>query len=265
MPRPLVLLLSIDGLRPDAIRAAEAPTFLRLMNEGSSTWSARTVMPSVTLPCHTSMLRGVDVPRHGITDNVFHPIARPVPSVIDVASRNGLQCACFFNWGPLRDLYDPESVQVSYYWHDFGTPEGDAHVARVATEHLTEGEYDFAFLYMGHTDWAGHKWGWMSEGQLRAVANADSCVAQVLSALQSRAIPLTVLFTSDHGGHGQSHGTEMDEDMTVPWCLWGNGARPGVEIQKQVRIFDAAPTLAKLLGLPLEVDWEGQPVEEALR
>jgi hypothetical protein len=40
-------------------------------------------MPSVTLPCHTSMFRGVTPERHGITTNTWTPQVRPVPSIID--------------------------------------------------------------------------------------------------------------------------------------------------------------------------------------
>ena len=53
-----VLVVSIDGLRPDAIAAYSAPTLQRLIREGSYTLSATTIDPSTTLPSHTSMLTG---------------------------------------------------------------------------------------------------------------------------------------------------------------------------------------------------------------
>ena len=61
-----VVLVSIDGLRPDAIEAFGAGTLQRLMREGSYTLSATTILPSKTLPSHTSMLTGEDVDEHGI-------------------------------------------------------------------------------------------------------------------------------------------------------------------------------------------------------
>src|SRR6188768_2209425 len=48
-----VVVVSIDGLRPDAIEAAGASTLGRLMREGSYTLSASTIQPSKTLPSHT--------------------------------------------------------------------------------------------------------------------------------------------------------------------------------------------------------------------
>src|SRR5260370_1564193 len=77
----MVLLFSLDGVRPDAIEQAETPTLDRLKRQGAWTGRARTEMPSVTLPCHQSMLRGVPVTRHRITSNQFQPLARPVPTL----------------------------------------------------------------------------------------------------------------------------------------------------------------------------------------
>src|SRR5436305_618844 len=113
MAKSRVLLCSMDGVRPDAIQATDTPCIDRLAQEGASTWAARTVMPSSTLPCHTSMLRGVDTARHGITTNTFHPLVRPVPSLIEAASHQGRTVGFFYNWEPLRDLAAPGTLRAS--------------------------------------------------------------------------------------------------------------------------------------------------------
>jgi predicted AlkP superfamily pyrophosphatase or phosphodiesterase len=64
-----VVVVSIDGLRPDAITTFRAPTLQRLMREGSYTLSGRTIDPSKTLPSHTSMLTGQPPERHGVLWN----------------------------------------------------------------------------------------------------------------------------------------------------------------------------------------------------
>src|SRR5258708_27836933 len=126
---PPVVLFSVDGLRPDAIALSETPTIYGLIERGSHTLSARSVMPCITLPCHTSMLRGVDVSRHGITSNVFAPLARPGPSLLDVAHDARLRTGFFYNWGELRDLCTPGSLDVSVFLNDALRPEGDRRVA----------------------------------------------------------------------------------------------------------------------------------------
>src|SRR5688572_28824942 len=64
-----VIVISIDGLRPDAIERYGAATLQRLMREGSYSLAATTIVPSRTLPSHTSMLTGADLEKHGVTWN----------------------------------------------------------------------------------------------------------------------------------------------------------------------------------------------------
>jgi predicted AlkP superfamily pyrophosphatase or phosphodiesterase len=250
-------------MRPDALEQAHTPTMDALRAAGASTLEARTVLPSVTLPCHTSMLRGVDVPRHGITSNVFQPLARPVPSVLDVAKAAGKRTGFFYNWGELRDLCAPGSLDVSYFVQDAHRPEGDWRVARAATAHLAETAFDFLFLYFGWTDECGHLHGWMSLPYLEAIANADRCIAYTLDALAKSGREAIVLIQSDHGGHGRSHGTDSPEDMTIPWLLSGPGIRAGHALATPVVIYDTCCTLAALLSLPQAREWEGKIIEEA--
>lgn len=259
----MVLLVSVDGMRPDGMMEADTPTIDALIANGAYTLAARTVMPSVTLPCHTSMLRGVDVPRHGVTSNTFAPLARPVPSVIDVAHRAGRRTGFFYNWGELRDLCEPGSLDVAYFRQDAHRPEGDQHIAAAASAHLKEQAFDFLFVYLGYTDECGHEKGWMSKAYIDAIGNADFCIGQVLTACTAANIDPTVLLLSDHGGHGQSHGTDCAEDITIPWILSGPGVKPG-ELHSEVRIFDTCTTLAALLDLPADRTWEGRIVTEAL-
>src|SRR5688572_850900 len=64
-----VVVVSVDGLRPDAIGTFAAPTLQRLIREGSYSLSASTIHPSKTLPSHTSMLTGQPPERHGVLWN----------------------------------------------------------------------------------------------------------------------------------------------------------------------------------------------------
>ena len=238
----------------------------RLISGGASTMECRTDMPSVTLPCHQTMLRGVGVGRHGVNTNVFHPLVRPVPSLIDAARQRGLRTGSFYNWEQLRDLSDPGSLDVSHYCHAVDTAEGDQRVAETAVEHLERLDPGFAFVYFGHLDHVGHRDGWMSANYLDAIANADLCIGRLVEAQEGagRLASTVVLVTSDHGGHERVHGTEMDEDMLVPWVLWGAGIRRGHAIEEQVELRDTCTTLAHILGVAPAPEWEGRVITQAL-
>lgn len=263
--RTRVLLCSLDGVRPDALRLADTPTIDRLAAEGAACWAARTVMPSSTLPCHTSMLRGVDTARHGITSNHFQPLVRPVPSLIEAAKEQGRKTGFFYNWEELRDLAAPGKLDVSVMLSDCYSAAGDRLVAEEAVRWLERIDFDLTFVYFGWPDECAHRHAWMSPEYLAAIANADRCLGRVLGAFGElgRLEETVTLVLSDHGGHDRTHGTDRDEDMLIPWMLHGPRVRRGHEIQEPVRIYDTCVTLAHVLGLEASGEWEGRVISSA--
>jgi predicted AlkP superfamily pyrophosphatase or phosphodiesterase len=253
-----VVLFLVDGMRPDGMLQAETPAMDALRAGGAHTLSARTVMPSMTLPCHASLFLGVPPARHGITTNTWMPQVRPVPGLFDVLHETGLVTAAFYNWEELRDLSRPGALNISVMIKDVsGDGAADTAVADMAAAWLGSHPFNFAFVYLGGTDIAGHAFGWMSEPYLAAISHADRCIAAVLQALPA---DCTVIVTSDHGGHEQTHGTAADEDMTTPLIIRGPAVPAGTMIAQAVQITDIAPTVTALFGVPAPDEWIGQPV-----
>ena len=151
-----VVLILIDGLRPDAIATERCPRLVTLLEGAASTLQASSVMPSVTLPCHTSIFHSVPPTRHGVTTNDWQPMARPLPGLFDIASAAGKRCAFFYNWEQLRDLGRPGSLHMSFFRNTSYQPDGDQIIVEAAAEHLADGGYDFAFVYLGTVDSSGH-------------------------------------------------------------------------------------------------------------
>jgi predicted AlkP superfamily pyrophosphatase or phosphodiesterase len=79
---PPVIILSIDGLRPDYIFDADKynlkiPTLRQLVQQGAHASGVRGVLPTVTYPSHTTILTGVWPLKHGIHSNTtFDPYAK---------------------------------------------------------------------------------------------------------------------------------------------------------------------------------------------
>jgi predicted AlkP superfamily pyrophosphatase or phosphodiesterase len=77
-----VVLLSIDGLKPEYVLDADAlglriPNLRRLVVEGTYARAVTGVTPTVTYPSHTTMLTGVSPRRHGIYSNhPFDPLSK---------------------------------------------------------------------------------------------------------------------------------------------------------------------------------------------
>lgn len=254
-----VIFVMIDGLRPDAIAAANTPTLRAIMARGASTLQAQSVMPSVTLPCHTSIFHSVPPERHGITSNVWTPMARPIEGLMEVAKYGDKRCAFFINWEELRDVSRPGSLAHSFMVStSYDLENGDRIVAHHAIQHV--GSHDFSFVYLGTVDSAGHFYGWMSNEYLRQVERVDAELAKIVAALPSESV---LMVQADHGGHDRFHGTDAPEDMTIPWMMMGTGIKQGYEITRRVTLLDTAPTIARLLGLRSPRDWEGESVDEA--
>jgi arylsulfatase A-like enzyme len=256
----LTIFVMLDGLRPDALAQCACPTLQGLMARGASTLTASSVMPSVTLPCHMSIFHSVPPTRHGVTTNDWQPMARPLPGLLDLAKAAGKRCAAIYNWEPLRNLGQPNSLDAVHYRDCSYDMAGDEWVTAAAINHLTRYPADFAFVYYGTIDVAGHNHQWMSDPYLRQIERVDRSFGELLAALPPA---VHVLAQADHGGHERSHGTEMPADMTIPWLVAGPQIRTGHRIAGAVSLLDTAPTLARLLNLAPARDWEGRCVDEA--
>lgn len=251
-----VLLVLVDGLRPDSIPMCGNDYLLKLAEKGRSTMSAITVDPSVTLPCHFSLFCSTTPERHGIESNDWHPMVRPIDSLFDVVSDFRGVAASFYNWEQLRDLSKPGSLAYNFYISESVYENTDRILTDDAIEYVRERKPDFAFLYLGETDEWGHGYGWNSPEYLKSVANASECIKDIVESLSDE---YTVFVTADHGGHGRGHGTQMPEDITIPLIAVGKDFTPGDKFEN-ASIIDIAPTILKLMGLPNPQYWEGKSI-----
>lgn len=259
-----VILISIDGLRPDAIEAHGAETLGRMILEGSHSLEARTILPSITLPSHTSMLTGVGPETHGITWNDNRVASEGVvesPTILSRAHDEGLHTAAFFSKGKFQHLLIPGSVNFAV------VPDGNskwlaARTAEHAAEYLERERPNLTFVHLADTDFAGHTFGWMGKAYGWAVRRADAAVATIITAAD-RSFGrgnYTVLVTADHGGHGRTHGTSDPRDVNIPWIAWGRGVRASTPLPAGIHTTDTAATALWLLGIEVPAGTTGAPV-----
>lgn len=77
---PVVVLISIDGLKPEAVLDAprhglKVPHLRAFMDDGMYASAVRGVLPTATYPSHATLLTGVSPSKHGIYGNVtFDPL-----------------------------------------------------------------------------------------------------------------------------------------------------------------------------------------------
>ena len=253
-PGGKVAIISIDGLRPDALLTIGAPNILALAARGAYTWQAQTILPSLTLPSHVSMLSGFTPDVHGVVWDEYikekGPI--PVPTLFGVARSFGRRTAVMAGKQKFAYFCEGAGTDVCAI-----TSKGDDEVTSGA---VSSRAVDLLFVHLPDVDVNGHSNGWMSDAYLTAVRRADLAVGRIVSSLPA---DTTVIFSADHGGHLSEHGSSQASDMTVPWIIAGPRIAQGRRLSSAIRTVDTAATAAYVLGFPLQPGAAGRPVLEA--
>src|SRR5699024_4143702 len=132
-----VLLILVDGMRPDSLALSDHPYIEEMKAKGSYTLDARTVMPSVTLPCHMSLFHSVDPQRHGILSNTYTPQVRPIAGIFEQLHTNQKKSGFFHNWQQFRDLARPWSLSYNCFIS------GDDYTFEASNKMLTDNAIDY--------------------------------------------------------------------------------------------------------------------------
>ncbi len=257
-----VFIVSVDGGSPKVLHESHIPNMQALVKEGAATWNAQTILPSVTLIAHTSMLTGVGPAKHKIDWNGWDPEKGhvTVPTVFSLAKEKGLSTAMFVGKQKLNHIAIPGSVD------EFRVPSYYSRlVIEDAAAYIKEKKPNVCFIHFAESDGAGHEYGWGSREQKMAFGDEDSALGVLRQALTDSGISdqSVIIITADHGGHEKTHGSDSPEDMTIPWIIWGKGVKPGFTITEPVTVFDTAATALWVLDIPVPDSWDGKPVLSA--
>ncbi len=282
-----VILISIDGLRPEAIGAARAVTLPALIRQGAYCSKAKTIRPSLTLPAHASMLTGLEVARHGVKWNDYKPGEISLPTIFSCVKESGRRVEAFLSkpkfyfLAPARSLdfryitplpenwdsINPKVVKAGVLKSYLGPPDTSAFgMAQAFAREWPKRQAAFTFIHFRETDVAGHLDGWMSKEYLEAVGICDQAVGSILETLDLAGARehTVVIVTTDHGGKGYRHDLDLPENMTIPWICAGPGVSKGLIIRRELHITDNVPTILTLLGIPLPEKLDGKVVGEVI-
>ena len=267
-----VVIILVDGLRPDALKQAKVTNLNSLIKRGASTMKAQTVTPSLTLPAVTSMLAGLTVEQHGVDWNEYEPMRGylKAPTLFEIASFNGSKWgAMFITKEKLLYLAKPDRRLILQVC---SVNEQGCHAQKVAADVITvyrqasDSTKPALFLiHLPDADLAGHAKGWMSKPYLKAVEDCDRAIGTILKGFKELGLydRTTFIVTADHGGHETTHGTNAPEDMTIPWIAAGPGIKAGYAIKEPVSVVDTPATVMRAFGLSdYYVEWKSRSVEE---
>ena len=275
-----VIVISVDGMGSAYVKPLlqagltnELTTFKRMQAEGAGTLNARDDADfAITLPNHTSMMtgRGVMGPSgHNWTTNTDPPAGATyqtnkgsyVASAFDVAHDHGLRTGIWSGkskFSLFHTSYGATTGAPDLSATDHGRDKIDyekiaASVpAAVLTDdfvrQMTHQPFHFAFFHYQDPDAVGHALGWSADPAspyAAALKRVDTQIGKILDLV--RATPAlngttTVILTSDHGGHGRTHGdTKNPLDYTIPFYVWGAGVTAGGDLYDFNPISRSAP------------------------
>lgn len=257
-----VFIISFDGGKPSIMHDSNMPLFKRMQQEGASTMQGFTVVPSLTLVSHTSMLTGVQPNKHLIDWNEWTPDKGlvQVPTIFALAKQQGLITGLIAGKDKFKHLNTAHSLDL------FAIPARSAQeVANTAAEFIRVKKPNLTFIHFADSDSSGHEFGWGSAQQKAAFAAEDIALDTVRKAIAQAGIERdsVIMLTADHGGHDKTHGSTRLEDMHIPWVAWGKGVKPGLELKQRINTYDTAATALWLLGVAIPKEFDGVPVQAA--
>ena len=210
---PIVVLISMDGVRHDYPARAGLPAFARLLKEGAHATRMTPVYPSNTFPGHVALATGTYPDVHGIVDNSFIDSKRGYYSMSSDASwllaeplwiastRQGITTATYFWVGSETDWHGqkPRYRKAPF---DGRRPESEK-VSEILAWLVLSGESQPRLImsYFAGTDHVAHRFGPDSTNVQDQLVTQDKALGVLLDGIDKLGLwpALTLILVSDHG------------------------------------------------------------------
>ncbi len=262
-----VLIVGVDGMRPDAMTTANTPTFDALIAHGAVSYVCSAEDITISGPGWSSILTGVHRNKHLVVDNTFQP-----QNYVDYPHFfTRLQSVCDAYTASICD-WAPINTQIVTTNADFiRSGLNDQAVADTAANLVATANPDIIFLHFDDVDHAGHSYGFSPTvpQYITAIENTDTRAGQVIAAIQARPSYANedwlIIVTTDHGGTPDgSHGRNIPEHRLTPLIISGPSTLQGSTITPAPQMVDVPATIMTFLGLPIDSAWRWDGVPQGL-
>jgi hypothetical protein len=268
---PRVLVIGVDGLKPDCIPPAKTPALDRLIAEGSYNDDAQAEDLTFSGPNWSSILHGVHRDKHRVYNNEYRPSnLRAWPDFLTLIERHDsdLVTAKVIAWDPIAKNQPSEADVVEI-------PENNDEGVTEITVKMLSGEWpgmpngpDVIFIHLDEVDGAGHTYGFDTSqpDYLKGIERADGQIGRIANAMRARPgyadEDWLVVLMSDHGGSiDKGHSGNTPEKRTMPFLVSGRSAVKGSHFP-QPRTCDVPATVLAHMGVPVPegLDWDSRVI-----
>jgi predicted HD phosphohydrolase len=249
-----VLVISVDGLAPRAITQSTMPNLCALARAGGACFTARTIVPSITVPAHASMFRGVPAETHRLVDNTPLPPEGDASSFLAAARAAGRSTASVMCWLPLDGLIEADAADHRVAFAAGYDAADDVTVTAHVRRLIDEQQPEVTLAYLVATDLAGHTHGWDSAEYVEAAQLVDTRLGELTEIAGPDA---AIVVTTDHGGVGRHHADPVIDTLETFVVVRSPAVAPG-SVWTTASILDIAPTVADLAGAAPDPLWVGR-------
>ncbi len=214
---PLTILVSIDGMRPTALRRGDTPRLDALAAQGVS-GSMRPAFPANTFPNHITLVTGLRPDRHGIVDNTMRDPAIPGVTFTTrdpatnrdprwwdssepiwvTAERAGIRTATMFWPGSDAAIRGTRPRDWWTYDTDVSTTQRVDMVLDWARRPVAN-RPRLILLYFGAVDQRAHNSGFDSPEMRAATREIDAGIGRLVDGLAQMDRVANLIIVSDHG------------------------------------------------------------------
>lgn len=251
-----VLIIGIDGCRPDVLKEAQTPEIDKLIGNGAYSFEAKTDPISSSGICWTGMLTGVWHEKHHVISNAYkNPNVKEYPHFFRRIKESSpeLKTYSIVNWHPIHKILQEGDADVIESYSP------DKKVTKRVVEVLSKENPDVVFVQLDDVDHAGHAHDYLidSPKYVKAIRKADGQVGKMVKAIEMRSTykneDWLIIVSTDHGGSNFTHGKDIPEHTTIFYIASGNATKKG-EIY-DVNVVDVCTTALAHLGVKIEAEW----------
>lgn len=271
-PPKHLIIVGFDGMSANSIKnGVDMPTYRKMMEQGSSSVSVRSILPSSSACNWASMFMGAPSELHGYntwgsqTPDFPSRVLTPNGTFPDIfyqirSAHPDKKLAHFYEWEGMRYVVDTLSIDMVMQMEP--SVENVDKALEPVLSYITSEKPYLSTIIFDQPDGAGHSKGWESQEYYRMLTYLDNALAKIVKAVLDAGMLEETLFVlvSDHGGVGTGHGGPTLDEMEIPLTLYGKGVKKGYEIQESVMIYDIAATVNYILSGEQPQVWTGRPI-----
>jgi len=265
-----VILVLSDALRYDAAVAGMGYLGHLVESRLASLYKVTGELPSMSRPMYETLHTGLPVSEHGVVSNLV--VRRSTqPNVFQLAVQAGKTTAAaayywfseLYNRAPFdpiddREVDDPTlSIQHGRFYTRDEYPDPELfHTAAMLARRYNP---DYLLVHPMGMDYMGETYGADSSQYRNQAIYQDVMLATLLQEWMVR--NYNVLVTSDHGiNNDKLHGGTTPEVRDVPLYLIRAGAQGKGNTGEVLSMLQIAPTLCRLLGIPVPETMKASPL-----